>query len=150
MTTDFPGENVPRLSLDDESVRQALEFKWYHSEGLGYDAGPDAFLIWENIHWPGFLRARWVEHMLGERYWIELSRAEFGLLTREFTEYPEVLDEIIEQLKCGGENLTFILSLRNKSQADQRKIRKILRRIGINEHRLPCKVRQRLTSCVPC
>src|SRR4051812_286418 len=106
MTTDFPGDGIEQRSLDEESFREADQYKWCLSEYLGYDAGPQAFMAWVNNHWPGFLRARWIEHLQGTRFWVELDRSEFGMLTKEFGEHKAILNEIVEMLKHGGENLT--------------------------------------------
>ncbi len=155
MTTDSPGDGIERRSLDDESVREALEYKWYLSQERGYDVGPAALDAWIDDHWSGFLRARWIEHMLGVRFWTELGREEFGMLKQEFGEFRTILDEIVEMLKSGGENLNILCwSNRCKNTADQLKVRKILHKLRINDHRLRCKVSQRMgtssSNCVPC
>lgn len=140
MNTDSPGEGIERRSLDEESRREASEYKWYLSEQHGYDVGESAIRAWVHDHWPGFLRARWIEHMMGSRFWIELDRSEYGLLKKEFGEYRDTLDEIVEMLKSGGENLNIICwARRTKSPAEQEKVRQILRLLKINDHRLRCK-----------
>ena len=57
--------DVPTASLVEESNREAREFRWYESERAGCDQGEYAIRKWVHCHWPGFLRARWIEHMLG-------------------------------------------------------------------------------------
>ena len=59
-------------------------------------------------HWWGYLRARWLEHLQGKRFWVELDRGDFGLLQREFHDQPLLLDRILDRLKAGQENLDII------------------------------------------
>lgn len=153
MITDSPGDGIEQRSLDEESVREANEYKWYRSQESGYDVGHAALEAWIATHWSGFLRARWIEHMLGVRFWTELGREEFGLLKQEFGDCRPILDEIVELLKTGGENLNILCWARScKSPEDQIKVRKILHTLRINDHRLRCKVTQRVSehSFAPC
>jgi hypothetical protein len=134
-----PDVTVPTASLVEESNREAREFRWYESERAGCDQGEYAIRKWVHCHWPGFLRARWIEHMLGIRFWLELKRNEFGLLCREFGDSRPLLDAIILQLKCGAENLDIIRWARRETcQTDQRRVRELLRLIDVNSHRLRC------------
>jgi hypothetical protein len=61
------------------------------------------------MHWGGFLRARWLEHLQGRRFWVELDRWDFGLIQREFRDEAILLDRILDRLKDGQENLDIIL-----------------------------------------
>jgi hypothetical protein len=139
LSTVEPDLTVERCSLKEESDREAREFRWYESERLGCDQGEYAIRKWVHCHWPGFLRARWIEHMLGVRFWVELKRNEFGLLCREFGDSRPLLDAIILQLKCGAENLDIIRwARRERSLPDQRRVRDLLHLIDVNAHRLRC------------
>jgi hypothetical protein len=60
-------------------------------------------------HWSGYLRARWLEHLQGKRFWVELDRGDFGLLQREFHANALLLDRILDRLKAGQENLNIIV-----------------------------------------
>ena len=60
-------------------------------------------------HWTGYLRARWVEHLQGKCFWIELDRGDYGLLQRMFQDQQPLLDAILDRLKTGKENLDLIL-----------------------------------------
>jgi len=145
MSTDLPGDDIECCSLDAHSCIEADKHKWYMSQTAGYDVGNVALTAWVNDHWPGFLRARWIEHMRGKRRWMELNREEFGLLNREFGDYREILDEIVEMLVSGGENLNILQwSRRTKQPKDQQKVREILHRLRINDHRLQCELAHRL------
>ena len=60
------------------------------------------------LHWWGYLRARWVEHLQGTRYWIELDRGDFGLLRREFRDQAVLLDRILDRVLAGHQNLDIV------------------------------------------
>jgi hypothetical protein len=142
MSTDvlIVDETVERRSLREESWGEACRERWYRSQEAGCDQGEQAIRQWVQKHWRGFLRARWIEHMQGYRFWVELPRAEFGLLKqRALVDARHLLDEIIEQVRCGAENLDIIRWARQtKSTAEQLTIFEILCLININAHRLRC------------
>ena len=92
-----------------ESEQEALKFKWIESEKAGRDLGEDAIRRWVKHHWWGYLRARWLEHLQGKCFWVELDRGDFGLLQREFHDNTLLLDRILDRLKTGKENLDIIL-----------------------------------------
>jgi len=105
-----PGESpVERLSVYDDCVREAQRFKWIESEKAGCDLGEEAIRRWVRDHWWGYLRARWLEHLQGRRFWVELDRGDFGLLLKEFQTNTLLLDRILDRLKAGQENLQVIL-----------------------------------------
>ena len=142
MSTDvlIVDETVERHSLHEESWGEACRERWYRSQEAGCDQGEQAIRQWVQKHWRGFLRARWIEHMQGYRFWVELPREEFGLLKRRaLVDARHLLDEIIEQVRCGAENLDIIRwARRTKSAAEQLTIFEILCLININAHRLRC------------
>lgn len=77
--------------------------------------------------------------MQGQRFWIELDRREFGILNSEFGDARPLLDQIIERLRCGAENLDILCwSRQEKSLQDQAKIRELLFLINVNAHRMRC------------
>jgi hypothetical protein len=88
---------------------EAQRYKWIESEKVGYDLGEEAIRKWVKQHWWGYLRARWLEHLQGSKFWLELDRGDFGLLQRRFQEQSLLLDRILDRLKCGKENLDVIL-----------------------------------------
>jgi hypothetical protein len=141
MIMDMPvDENVERRSLNEDSWREACAERWYRSQDAGFDMGEHALRQWVRLHWRGFLRARWIEHMQGVRFWIELDRCEFGLLRRDdLVDARGLLDDIINQLRCGAENLDIVRwACREKSPAEQQTIKELLVLININAHRLRC------------
>src|SRR5215813_534180 len=99
---------VERVSVYDDWEREAQEFKWIESEKAGCDLGEEAIRRWVRDHWWGYLRARWLEHLQGRRFWVELDRGDFGLLGREFHDQAMLIDRILDRRKAGQENLQII------------------------------------------
>jgi len=132
----FPGScpAVETRSVYAEADTQALSYKWIRSEEAGYDLGENALRQWVRDHWWGFLRARWIEHLQGKRYWIELDCGDFGLLRDHFRDEP-LLDPILDMLKRGGENLDIIrwASVNNHPMDT---VMSVLESLNINSHRL--------------
>jgi len=95
-------------SVYSDCAEEAARFKWIQSEKAGYDLGESAIRQWVKEHWSGFLRDRWVEHLQGKCFWVELDRGDFGLLQREFRDRSQLLDDILGRLKGGEENLDVI------------------------------------------
>jgi hypothetical protein len=90
---------------------------------------------WVKDHWRGYLRAKWLEHLQGKRFWIELDRGDFGLLSRDFPTDRDLLNAILEQLKAGQENLDVLYWARlNQIAADP--VVRILEALDINSRRL--------------
>ena len=108
----YDAENVPddyKKSVHTECRKHEDDHKWIASQRAGYDLGEEAIRQWVLYHWRGYLRARWLEHLNGKCFWIELDRCYFGVLQREFPDHEQLLDEILERLKNGEENLTILL-----------------------------------------
>lgn len=115
--------------------REALDHKWRESQKAGYDMGEQAINEWVRLHWTGFLRARWVEHLQGKQFWAELSRCDFGLLQYKFIDRPQLLSAILDQLKAGKENLDVIdWAHQNKVAIDP--VLEILEALDVNSSRL--------------
>ena len=124
-----------RYSVFRESEYEIDQFKWIESERVGYDLGEVAIGKWVRDHWRGYLRAKWLEHLQGKKYWIELDRGDFGLLSREFAADRELLNAILEKLKIGQENLEVICWARfHKAPVEQ--VVSILEALDINSRRL--------------
>lgn len=100
---------MDKASVYTESELEALKYKWIESEKAGKDLGEAAIRRWVKQHWWGYLRARWLEHLQGKCFWVELDRGDFGLLQREFHDNTLLLDRILDRLKSGQENLDIIL-----------------------------------------
>src|SRR5437660_769907 len=94
-------ENMEKSSVHDEAEQEARRFKWILGEKMGSDPGEEAIRLWVRQHWCGFLRARWLEHLQGKRFWAELDQGDFGLLQRDFQNAALLLDRILDRLKTG-------------------------------------------------
>ena len=99
---------MEKSSVYIEGEQEALRYKWIESEKAGHDLGEAAIRRWVQNHWWGYLRARWLEHLQGKRFWVELDRGDFGLLQRKFHDNTLLLDRILDRLKAGQENLDII------------------------------------------
>jgi hypothetical protein len=99
---------MDRSSVYIESEQEALRYKWIESEKAGRDLGEAAIRRWVQQHWWGYLRARWLEHLHGRRFWVELDRGDFGLLQKRFHDNEVLLDRIVDRLKAAQENLDII------------------------------------------
>src|SRR5262249_23262364 len=84
--------------------QEALRYKWIESEKAGRDLGEAAIRRWVQQHWWGYLRARWLEHLHGKRFWVELDRGDFGLLQKKFHDDALLLDRILDRLKTAQAN----------------------------------------------
>src|SRR5262249_41656947 len=91
---------------------------------------------------------RWLEHLSGKNFWIELDQGDFGLLQRAFKGSP-LIDPILEHFKQGRENLDIILwALHLKLKMDE--VREILEALDVNSRRIDCpfaRRRQRDSAC---
>ena len=124
-----------KLSIWDDSQREIDTYKWIVSEHAGYDLGEAAVRRWIKEHWSGYLRARWIEHLQGKRFWIELDRDDFGLLTGKFQDQTLLLDRIVDRLIAGGENLHILLWAQD-CQIPMEDVLQILEALDINSKRL--------------
>ena len=131
----FPME-VSSIFVDGE--QEALRFKWIESEKAGFDLGETAIRNWVQCHWWGYLRGRWLEHLQGKRFWVELDRGDFGLLQRKFVENTLLLDRILDRLKAGQENLDVICWAHHWGMPMDL-VLKILEALDINSRRLAAR-----------
>ncbi len=129
---------MEKCSVYIESEKEAQRFKWIESEKAGCDLGEAAIRRWVRDHWNGYLRARWLEHLQGRRFWVELDRGDFGLLQREFHDNTLLLDRILDRLKAGQENLDVILWAQDWNLYTDPVLR-ILEALDINSRRLSCR-----------
>jgi hypothetical protein len=124
-----------KCSVYADSEREANCYKWIESEKAGRDLGEAALRRWVQQHWWGYLRARWVEHLQGTRFWVELDRGDFGLLRARFQDKPLLLDRILDRLKTGQENLDIILWALDWG-ISVKDVRDVLQALDINSKRL--------------
>jgi len=126
---------VEVYSVYADCRREMEAFKWIESEKVGYDLGEVAVRRWVQHHWNGFLRARWLEHLQGKRFWVELDRGSFGLIQKRFQECQLLLDRILDRLKAGQENLD-IIQWALDWHIPMQQVRDILQALDINSSRL--------------
>jgi hypothetical protein len=119
----------------DECEQEIQRYKWIESEKAGRDLGEDAMRRWVKEHWWGYLRSRWLEHLQGRRFWVELDRGDFGLLLSRFHDNTLLLDRILDRIKAGQENLDIIRWALSWG-IDTKALIEILEALDINSRRL--------------
>ncbi len=122
-------------SVHHDCIEEENKYRWLESEKAGYDLGEGCVSRWVQDHWTGYLRARWVEHLQGKCFWIELTGRDFGLLLREFQNQTELLNLILNQLKAGGENLD-VLAWAIANNIPTLPVNEILEALDVNGKRL--------------
>lgn len=123
-------------SIFADCQAEADRFKWIASERAGRDLGDEAIRQWVRDHWWNYLRARWLEHLQGTCFWTELDRGDFGLIQRAFQDRKPLLDQILDRLKDGQENLDIICWAVHTDPATVKHVREILAELDINSRRL--------------
>ncbi len=126
---------MEKSSVYVDGEQEALKFKWIESEKAGHDLGEAAIRRWVQCHWWGYLRARWLEHLQGTRFWVELDRGDFGLLKKKFHDNQLLLDRILDRLKAGQENLD-IIRWAQEWNVTIEPVLQILEALDINSRRL--------------
>ena len=129
---------MEKASVYVDGEQEALKYKWIESEKAGCDLGEAAIRRWVQCHWWGYLRARWLEHLQGRRFWVELDRGDFGLLQRRFVDESLLLDRILDRLKEGKENLDIIVWAQEWGIAVD-PVLEILEALDINSRRLAAR-----------
>ena len=137
---------ITRLSIYADCEAEAAKFKWIESEKAGFDLGETAIRKWVKDHWTGYLRAKWLEHLQGKCFWIELDRGDFGLLLHQFQDQRDLLDPILDKLKSGQENLDIICWAKT-SRYPIETVLLILEALDINSRRLVHQFERALLSC---
>ena len=133
-----------RLSVHEGGAVEAQRHKWIESEKAGRDLGEWAIRCWVRQHWNGFLREKWLEHLEGRTFWIELDHDDFGLLQRSFRD-SDLIAEILDRLKSGQENLEVLNWAIDEGQS-MREILEILETLDINSRRIECLLETRLSQ----
>lgn len=133
-----------RLSVHDRGAHEAQKFKWIESEKAGRDLGEWAIRCWVREHWNGFLRARWLEHLQGKTFWIELDHDDFGLLQRAFRD-SSLINPILDMLKSGRENLDVLCWAIDRAHPIDH-VLEILEALDINSRRIECILETRLSQ----
>jgi hypothetical protein len=125
------------MSLHECGEEEARQFRWIESEKAGRDLGETAIRTWIRQHWNGFLRHRWLEHLQGMTFWIELDQGDFGLLRRAFLG-SALIDPILDHFKHGRENLD-IISWAIDNHVPMNEVFMILEAMDVNRARIACR-----------
>jgi hypothetical protein len=136
-------QSYVRLSVHEDSIAEAERHKWRESEKAGRDLGAMAIRDWVREHWNCYLRAKWLEHLQGITFWIELDHDDFGLLQRAF-QGSVVFEAILARLTLGKENLD-ILNWAIDQNVPISEVLNILETLDINSRRIECLVERRLS-----
>ncbi len=131
-----------RYSVFDEGWEEADRHKWNRSREVGYDLGEPALSEWVRDYWHTFLRYKWLEHIDGRKFWIELDQVDFGILRRRFHD-SQLLRPILDQLIAGKENLNIINWALDEGHPME-DVHEILEALHINSTRLEFQVEARL------
>jgi len=131
-----------QLSVHHFGEEEARRHKWIESEKAGRDLGEWAIRGWVRDHWQTFLRARWLEHLYGRVYWIELDHNDYGLLLERFRD-SEILPDVLDMLKAGLENLN-VLNWAIDNHVPMDEVLDILETLDINSRRIECRFASRL------
>lgn len=126
-----------KYSIYVEGRKEAERYKWICSEQAGCDLGEPALYRWVWDHWNGYLRARWLDHLEGKTFWLELDRGDFGLFQRheKIQHHLALFDRILDRFKSGQENLNLInWALDWNLNTDE--VRALLEILDINSRRL--------------
>ncbi|GIW88821.1 MAG: hypothetical protein KatS3mg108_3145 [Isosphaeraceae bacterium] len=137
---DSPDE---KYSVYVEGQKEADRYKWYRSEEVGYDLGEQAIREWVRHYWNRFLRHKWVEHLYGRKFWIELDQVDFGILRRKFQD-SKLLRPILDRLLNGEENLNIIWSIND--DRERAEVMEILEVVHVNSTRLEFQLENRLAE----
>lgn len=124
-----------RNRLFDEATKEAERYKWLQSEIAGRDLGDKALIDWHSNYWRSWCRERWIEHLRGEKFWIELDAGDYGLLHKQFHDNLEIAEKIVERIKMGGENLD-IIQWASEENYDTETVIEVLKILDINSRRL--------------
>lgn len=130
------------LSIQAVGEDEALKYRWIKCQEAGYDLGPSTIRDWVKLHWSGFLRERWLQHLQGYAFWIELEDADYGRLPRELNPSP-LLDAIMDRVRRGQENLQ-ILNWAIEMVLPMEEVIRILETVDINARRMECQFANRL------
>lgn len=124
-----------KQSIKTHRWKEIEDHKWIESEKAGRDLGEDAIYSWIRNHWQGYFRARWLEHLQGKTYWIELDSASFGSLSNRFQDKLPLFNFIVDRFKAGAENV-HIIWWAVDSAYSMDDVHSILEAININSTRI--------------
>ncbi len=99
---------VDQVSLYEEAHGEALRHKWIESQKHGRDLGDSAIREWYRKYWAQYCRCCRVEHIEGNRHWLEFGDDDFGHLNSLLAQNDLLADRILDRIYAGHENLDII------------------------------------------
>jgi hypothetical protein len=119
--------------MSEHDRDEAMPDHWIRSEQaeLGAELQGAAILRPQNSYLPAQLRVCFVEHLAGVRFWPDLDRGDFGLLARAFSHRADLVNEIVERIRAGAENLD-ILVWAVEARQDSDAVFEILEALDVN------------------
>ncbi len=122
-------EGIKKKSLYREAD---IEMKRFQKEILW---GPEAAAEeWNRKHWWEWARKRWLEHIKGETFWIELGEDDFNLVNTGISCDRYLLEQILEKLEIGKENLN-IINWAVDLGVDMDEVVEVLGKLDLNQRR---------------
>lgn len=131
----MPPPPEERRSLFEAAACEARAHRWIESEKAHRDLGDQAILDWYKRYWRIFCRERFIQHLMGERFWTELDADDFAMLRYRFVEDDPLINDIIKIFCRGGENLD-VINYAIDTGADIEQVLARLQVIDINARRL--------------
>jgi hypothetical protein len=122
-------DEIFRRSLYREATHEARRYQEEHPEKFDR-----ASREWNIRHWWPWARDRWLEHIRGQVFWIELGEDDFDLTNKGIFGNQDLLDMILHQVEAGQENLD-IINWATRSDEDMDDVVDILEKLNLNKHR---------------
>jgi hypothetical protein len=122
-------DDILKRSLYREATFEARRYQEKHPE-----KSERASREWNIQYWWPWARSRWLEHIRGQIFWIELGEDDFDLTNRGIFGNQELLDSILRQVERGRENLD-IINWATRSKKDMDEVLEILEKLDLNRHR---------------
>lgn len=133
--TDTASARVEKHSIMYHAAADYAAKKHLDWERFSYDIEETASEDWKRRFWRLWFRVRWVEHLLGDRYWIEMGEQNFGVLRRGEPHNPMLVSRVADRLIAGWENLNIILWASDWG-LDLEEVIAVLKKININDVRV--------------
>lgn len=134
--TEAAGERwVVRHSIMYHAAADYAAQKHLDWERLSYRVEETASEHWRRRYWRLWFRGRWVEHILGEKYWVEMGDENFGVMKKGRAHNPLLVRRVADRLIVGWENLGIILWAADWG-LDLDEVIEILKKLNINHVRV--------------
>ena len=126
--------DVEVLSLYEAALQEARCHRWIESQNRGCDLGYQGFREWYDCYWAIYIRYRHLEHLLGDRQWLEFDSAAFGVLAPLVRNKDDLAAEVVDLYRQGWENLD-ILNWAIRTELDLKQVKDCLVVINMNDAR---------------